>query len=69
MHDLDPAAQDEAGLSGAREGHLVELFERAGLDHVEQTTLAVRLRDRCAELLPPPSSHIDAVAWTALGRA
>ena len=39
---LDPDAQDESGLAGAREGHLAELFERAGLRGVESTLLTVR---------------------------
>lgn len=42
VRDLDPNARDESDLAGAREGHLVELFRRAGLDRVEQTTLTVR---------------------------
>jgi ubiquinone/menaquinone biosynthesis C-methylase UbiE len=41
VHELDPAARDESGLAGARKGHLAELFAAAGLEHVEQTTLAV----------------------------
>ena len=40
---LDPGAPDEAGLAGAREGHLVELFERAGLGDVDGTKLTVRV--------------------------
>ena len=31
VHDLDPGAPGEAGLAGAREGHLAELCEAAGL--------------------------------------
>ena len=30
--ELDPAADDESGLAGVREGHLAELFTQAGLD-------------------------------------
>jgi SAM-dependent methyltransferase len=41
--DLDPDAPDESSLPGAREGQLVELFERAGLRLVEPTTLTVRV--------------------------
>jgi SAM-dependent methyltransferase len=33
--DLDPDAPDESDLAGAREGHLPELFEAAGLRDVE----------------------------------
>lgn len=38
---LDPAAPDESGLAGAREGQLAELFERAGLHDVESSLLTV----------------------------
>ena len=38
-HDLDMDAADESRMSGAREGHLVELFEAAGLHDVRGTRL------------------------------
>ena len=41
---LDPAAPDESGLAGAREGHLLELFERAGLNKVDAAKLTVRVK-------------------------
>ena len=41
--DLDPEAKDESRLAGAREGHLAELFEAAGLDEIKQTVLSVSL--------------------------
>ncbi len=41
---LDPAADDESGLAGVREGHLASLFAEAGLDRVSVTTLTVRVR-------------------------
>ena len=44
VNDLDAAAPDESGLAGAREGHLVELCEAAGLRQVEPSTLAVSVR-------------------------
>ncbi len=44
VHDVDPGAPDEAGLAGAREGHLVELCEAAGLQDVEPSTLTVPVR-------------------------
>ena len=44
VHDLDPGARDEAGLPGAREGHLAELCEAAGLRHVEHGLLTVQVR-------------------------
>lgn len=40
---LDPAVADEAGLAGAREGHLGELFRAAELADVEETVLAVHV--------------------------
>lgn len=44
VHDIDPGARDEAGLAGAREGHLAELCEAAGLKDIEPTTLTVKVR-------------------------
>jgi SAM-dependent methyltransferase len=41
--ELDPAIVDESHLAGAREGHLVELFEAAGLQAVESTTMSADL--------------------------
>lgn len=37
--ELDPDAHDESDLAGAREGHLTELFEAAGLSSVQETTV------------------------------
>lgn len=42
VQDVDPAAPDEADLAGAREGHLEELCQAAGLTQVTTTTLTVR---------------------------
>jgi SAM-dependent methyltransferase len=39
--ELDPDVDDESRLAGAREGHLVELFEAAGLRDVEDGDLSV----------------------------
>ncbi len=44
VRELDPAADDESGLAGAREGHLAELFAQAGLGVAQATTLTVRVR-------------------------
>jgi SAM-dependent methyltransferase len=44
VHDLDPAARDEAGLAGAREGHLADLCAAAGLQHIESGSLTVEIR-------------------------
>jgi SAM-dependent methyltransferase len=41
--DLDPGARNESDLAGARQGHLVELFGRAGLREVDETVLTVRV--------------------------
>ena len=35
--ELDPDVDDESRLAGAREGHLAELFEAAGLREIEAT--------------------------------
>ena len=43
-HDLDPNVDDESHLAGARQGHLTELFETAGLRDIEETSLAVHVR-------------------------
>jgi SAM-dependent methyltransferase len=43
-HDVtDPGGADEAGLAGAREGHLVELFGGAGLANVEGSVVVADL--------------------------
>lgn len=41
VRELDRAVEDESELAGAREGHLAELLEAAGLDEIEETHLAV----------------------------
>jgi SAM-dependent methyltransferase len=46
---LDPGAPDESRLAGAREGHLVQLFQRAGLGQIDATRLTVRV--------PPASTN------------
>ena len=40
--EIHPEARDESGLAGAREGHVEELFVRAGLQDVESAVLTVR---------------------------
>ena len=44
VHEVDPSAQDESSLAGAREGHLAELLVAAGLTDVEAAPLTVRVR-------------------------
>lgn len=41
--EVVPDAIDESGLAGAREGHLVELFDSAGLVDIEPGALTVNL--------------------------
>ena len=41
--ELDPEVDDESRLAGAREGHLAELFDAAGLRDIEETILSARL--------------------------
>ena len=41
--DLGLITQDESGLAGAREGHLVELFKKSGLRKVEDAVLGARV--------------------------
>jgi SAM-dependent methyltransferase len=41
--ELDPEVDDESQLAGAREGHLGELFEAAGLHEIEETALSASL--------------------------
>jgi SAM-dependent methyltransferase len=43
VRQLDPTAQDESELAGARAGHLAELFKAAGLHDIDDTELAVRV--------------------------
>jgi hypothetical protein len=40
-HEVGGDVVDESGLPGAREGHLAELFEAAGLQDVTATALTV----------------------------
>jgi SAM-dependent methyltransferase len=42
-HELDADVADESDLAGAREGHLSELFEAAGLTEIEETALSVEV--------------------------
>ena len=42
-HELDIDVIDESRLAGAREGHLAELFDGAGLADIEERTISVSL--------------------------
>ena len=44
VHDVTPGARDEAEVAGAREGHLAELCEAAGLGNLQATTLTVKVQ-------------------------
>ncbi len=48
-HELDAGVPDEASRPGARQGHLVELFETAGLDDVTEAALWVSLEHESFE--------------------
>jgi SAM-dependent methyltransferase len=41
VHEVDPNAPDESRLAGGREGHLTELFTKAGLRDVKEAALPV----------------------------
>jgi SAM-dependent methyltransferase len=41
VHELDAGASDESTMAGAREGHLRELFDAAGLGEIDETALSV----------------------------
>jgi len=41
--ELDPDVEDESQLPGAREGHLVQLLQAAGLHEIEESALSVNL--------------------------
>lgn len=49
VRELDPAADDESNLAGVREGHLAELFARAGLGGIRAAALTVRIRQASFE--------------------
>lgn len=42
--DIDPLVRDESQLAGAREGHLAELAQAAGLTDIESSALTVSVR-------------------------
>ena len=42
--ELDPGAEDESELAGARQGHLAELFRGSGLRDVTEAELSVEVR-------------------------
>lgn len=46
---LDPDVEGEAGMAGAREGHLTELFVDAGLHEVEEVALSISVEHHSFE--------------------
>jgi hypothetical protein len=46
---LEPGVDDESGLAGAREGHLAELLEAAGLREIDATTVTATVEHRTFE--------------------
>jgi SAM-dependent methyltransferase len=46
---IDPDVEAESGLAGAREGHLVQLFDEAGLGEIEDTTLSISVEHQSFE--------------------
>jgi SAM-dependent methyltransferase len=57
VRELDAGAPDESHLPGVREGHLVELFEAAGLRAVEGATLTADLEHPSFEAWWEPFTH------------
>jgi SAM-dependent methyltransferase len=47
--ELDPDVEDESQLAGAREGHLAQLFQAAGLHEIEEIALSVSVEHRSFE--------------------
>jgi ubiquinone/menaquinone biosynthesis C-methylase UbiE len=43
VREVDPEAEDESQLAGARQGHLTELLNEAGLAEVEEAALRIRV--------------------------
>ncbi len=55
--ELDPDAQDESVLAGARDGHLVQLLETAGLRDIEQVVLIATVEHATFEAWWEPFGH------------
>ncbi len=67
---LDPGIDDGSQLAGAREGHLAELFEAAGLHEIEGAALSVSLEHASFEAwwepfnggVGPAGAHVASLA-------
>lgn len=53
----NPDVHDESGLAGAREGHLGQLFEAAGLRAIEETSISASLEHPSFEAWWEPFNH------------
>ena len=60
VRELDPAAGDETGLAGVREGGLARLFAQAGLGRAQVTTLTVGVRHASFEQWWEPFTLVSA---------
>ena len=67
---MDSGVEDESLRAGARGGHLVTLFEAAGLHEIEDTALSVSVEHPTFDdwWLPAAPFVISAQAWVARGR-
>ena len=66
--DLNPDVEDEGDLPGARQGHLAQLLESAGLSDVEETTLAADLEHETFEEWWEPFTQGVGPAGAYVGR-
>jgi SAM-dependent methyltransferase len=55
--ELDPEVDDESGLAGARDGHLAELLDAAGLRAIEEAALFVSLEHASFDEWWEPFTH------------
>lgn len=55
--ELDPEVHDESQLAGARQGHLTELFEAAGLRQIAETALSANLEHASFDAWWEPFTH------------
>ena len=55
--ELDPMVEDESHLAGAREGHLAQLFEAAGLREVQQSVVSARFEHPSFDEWWDPYTH------------
>lgn len=70
--ELDRNVEDESRLAGARQGHLAQLFEEAGLHAIEETALSITVAHPTFEDwwepftlgVGPPGSYVAALDTT-----